>query len=367
MSMLKSNFIKTIIVFLGIFIIYAKETYAFYSPTSLHLLAASIGPIIKNLLIIVITAIISIGITKKKNKKKILAFAITLLFVLAIVFVVRFTKLKNLNKMDNFVFVDELKDMSLDEMDQARYNKLIKSNEKFELGRRVDLTSINDSDYDKYKKVLIVKMKEHKPKDAIENVEFGVIWNILGSTEEKEGIEDYLTKFNITKEDKLLFLCFGGSLSHLTSYLLYNEGYDTYYGALTEISNQKIIDSKKIKEDIKKENIIIDSTSYQDNENYYLFNFMVGEEAHLFTFNEFFVKEKLKDNIYCIKGRDYTNNIMKEQHPNIKIVDIKDINLKESKVICLTPLHCLLTKHEINSLDLEVDKIYFPGSIQELN
>ena len=56
---------------------------------------------------------------------------------------------------------------------------------------------------------------------------------------------------------------------------------------------------------------------------------------------------------------------MKEEHPEIRIVDIKKIDLKKSKFICLTPLHCLLTKHKIVELNLGINKIYLPEPIED--
>lgn len=370
MRMLKSNFIKKIIFLLGIFIINIKETYAFYSPTSLQLLAASVGPIIKNLLIIVITAIISMGITKKKNKKRILTFAIALFFVLVLILTIRYLTLKSMNQPS--VTVSDLKKLSYESL-KSNKPENIEADQEFMQSHFVDLNNISIADYDDFKVIML----EHNPEEEfyLRNsiyVPSTELWSVL--KENKSTFKEFLHSINYSLNDKYLFVCHHGTMSSIIAYLSLDFGLDSYYSSLVSMENEELLFGDFI-ENANKDNSVIIKKFFPEkkDEKYIIFIFGTDEAHYLCSEDKFsLIASDLSDyfefifnRIIAVEASKYGKEQFLEEC-EIKFSDQIDTENKNSKILCLYPLHCLLTQHHLNYLNLStsVKEIYRIGEIE---
>jgi len=364
--MYKLNWIKFILLIGISFLLFIKESYAFFTPSSLQLLAASIGPWIQFLLIVIITAIITLYMKTKKlwnaNIKKILIFTlIILIFIIGF----RFFGLKKINTINGPFLVSDLSDKSLSQIEEIYDKTWIIYDEKFQEEKFIYLDTINSSEYHSYKKITIYFMGNEYAIKNNTHIHFDKLWEAiyLGPIE----IENLLISNNISKNDKILFICHTGHGSKLISYYFNKNGYDTYYAKVNDINNKDFIDSKKINEYSKTHNIIVESINFKKDENYFVFLFDIDENNMIGRFSVLVKDKKLKDNIYAIKAFNDTEIEMQKRYPDTSVFEIDKINLTDLNFVCLSQLHCFLTKYKIDSFNLGIDKIYYPGDIKTFN
>jgi rhodanese-related sulfurtransferase len=352
------------IVILVVFLLHIKESYAFFSPSSLQLLASSIGPWIQYLIVIIITTIVSFSIRIKKSKKNIIIGLILVLLIIFVVVGLKYIRLKNLNTISQPAFISELEGLPMLKIDEINDNQGIKFDDSFSEERYISFDSLNESEYHDYKKIVVFwyMANEYPLKDAI-YIDADDLWE--GINFEQEMVNIYLNEFNISKKNKLLFICYEGWTSQLISYFFYKKGYNSYYGSLNTIDNVEYIDSDNLKEINNARSIIVDYLDYDIDTKYYLFLFNIEENYYIYHFPSLINEGKIKKNIYGIKSGRFSVIEMKSLHPNINIVNIEDIDLMESKIICLSQLHCLLTKHKIDASNLDIKTIYFSGDVDD--
>jgi len=369
MKILKSNCVKFIFIFLGMLALYIKETYAFYSPTSLQLLASSIGPVIRNLLIIVITAIISMSI-KKKNKKKILVLVFIVLFVLIVTTGIRYLIIKSMNEYH--VTVSDLKKLTYDRL-RSNKPKDIKADQEFMNLHFVDLNNISMDDYNNF----TVIMLEHNPEEEfyLKNsiyVPSTELWSVL--KENKSTFEEFLYSINCSPNDKYLFVCHHGTMSSIIAYLSLDFGLDAYYSSLVSMKNEELLSGNFIKNANRDNSVIIKKFFPEKTDSNYIIFIFGTDEAHYLCSKDKFsvIAEDLVDYFDFILNRVVaveTSEFGKKQfleECEITFSDKVNFNDKNSKILCLYPLHCLLTQHHMNYLNLStsVRNMYRVGEIK---
>ena len=288
---------------------------------------------------------------------------IVFLIILIVLVGLDFIRLKKLNSMDGNVLISELEGLSAYEFRKIEGDSRVKFDDDFEKNRYVSFSSMNESDFYDYKKIVAMwyMADEYPIKDAI-FMDFNFLWNEVNFNMKK--FEKYLKKLNITKKDKLLIICYGGGSSRVISYLFNKYGYDSYYASLNTINNEELIDSEELKNNNNIRNIVIDSLNYDIDEKYYIFLFGVGDECLINHFSKLIGEGGLKENIYGIESGRFSIIEIKKEHPNIEIANVENVDIEESEIICLSQLHCLLTQHKIDSLNLGIKKIYYAGDIE---
>ena len=324
MKMRKLKYIKFMTLLLSMSLLNAKVTYAFTSPATLTLIALSIGPWIKYLLVVIITVIVTFSINIKKQRKKIIFALIICLVVLISLSAVKFTELKQLNTRNRSIFVDEILNLkyarqdksdhalrandklSVDALEGLSADKVeeincttIELDEFFQNERSIRLDSIDEVSYSKFKKIQLTGPFSKYPLADAEYIDFNTLWDIL--IYQKGTIKKYLLRgLDIKKNDTLLFVCTAGWGSQIIAYFLWKEGYDAYYGSLNAIDNRYLIDNLHLRQD-KDKNIVTDSLDYDPTKEYILFLFDIEENYFVSYFPDLISENRLKENIFGVE------------------------------------------------------------------
>lgn len=302
-----------IIFIISIFIILSpKPTHAFLSPTTLSLVAASIGSIFWG--IIISLSVYGVLIYKKAKKYPKISIILTS-FIIIIIFLIvnqRIAYLKEINDVYDTVDLME---------------------------HEIDLNIISSQELSQYKlfqiKTTVSSILEIKGATQIEKIDLDLIRdfpNILNN------IEKFSKEHDITRNNKILFICEGGKSTRLLTILFRNAGYNAHFARL-----------KNIKHDPN--NILKLSIKNKTQNNSYLV--VVPQEW----------RSNNKKNIYftfdLIKQSKFLNS---EQINAMQVENYSNFNDRENinqyNIMCSFNLHCVLTKYYLDYLGITQAKIY---------
>ena len=341
---------------MSVFLITIKLSYAFFSPSTLQLLSSSIGPILRQIIVAAITAIVafSIKIRKKRTKKLIVAICSIILIVLLVIAGFRFNTLR---KRDSQVLT--LDELILLDVHELYYRNVTFGN--YTKTNFIDLNNIDEETYNRFKKVFMVWPIGVSLKDSI-YLDFSTVWNSLRNFEDEQ-LEEFLSSMGITKEDKILVVCNMGFTSTIFSYFLNERGYEAHLSSLEMVANEKLIKSSIIKKMNQENYVIIDELNPSNSdENYIIFFFGIDECIVLFDYKYGLLD--LEDNLIVkergvmliLQSPDTSLQTECNQQPS----DFDEVYGEGSKIVCLTNLHCLLTQHHLYNLNLtkEIKIIY---------
>ncbi|MGM5482845.1 MAG: rhodanese-like domain-containing protein [Nanobdellota archaeon] len=265
--------------------------------------------------------------------------------------------LEKINSPDNSINLEEIGvEYSPENIDPREKIKL--NNESFENHRFISFGSLNNSEYDTYKKIVLSwYLKNSFFLNDSFYISFDILWSDL--TNNPERFIDHLNGLNITKNDKIIIACYTGRASKIVAYLMYNLGYSkVYFSELRSIKTSDFINADYVSKTNKINNIITKRFDWESVNNYYLFLFDLDEPEIICSKKGLCKKNFVKNNIYGIKSSRFASIEMREEHPEMDIIPMKSINKTDSKFICLNTLHCLLTKHYLSSLNYSISNIY---------
>jgi len=355
----KSQLFKYLVLIGISFILYIKKCSAFFSPSTFQLLTASIGPWIQYILVLIITSIITFAIKTKKNWKKYLKVILLIsLAIMIVIICINYFVLLNKNTNNNPALLDELAGLSIHEMMAIDKERDINFDEKILKEKYTSLNNLSKEEYNNYKKIVLWDLGEEYPIKNTTYINIHKLWELLNNDHDK--LEKHLNYHNITKDDKILFICHTGWSSQIASYYLDKIGYKTFHTRINDINNTKFIDSNRIKEINNARSIIVKPLTYLSKENYFLFLFNIEERNLLDHCPELFNDDILYDNIYGIISVNNSEIDMLEFYPDMKIFNINEIKLTNLKIMCISQFHCLLTKHLIDSLKIDTKTVHLP-------
>jgi len=367
MGIQKFKSIRFIGILMVFFLTCIEESQAFFSPSSLQLLASSIGPWVQYLLVITITAIISLSI-KIKNKKRILTLSLIFFILLLFIILGRFYIIKSLNQHQ--VGINDLQKLSYDNL-KAHKPQTIEFNQTFLDSHFVDLNSISLEEYHGFRAIMLEHNpdKEYKLMGA-KYIPSTRLWSLL--KENISTINNFLNSVNISLNDKLLFVCHHGTMSSIIAYLFSNRGFDSYYSSLVSMDNPALIKGSLIKDANIQNSIITKPFHLQKNDNFIIFIFGTDEAHYLCSKDGFSLIspeaddfDKISEKMKLISASEFGKTSFLEEC-EIPFSNIEDMDIYNSKILCFNPLHCLLTQHHLDYLNLttQVKEIFRIGEIE---
>jgi rhodanese-related sulfurtransferase len=279
------------------FVLFAKPAAAFLSPSTLSMMAASIGSFVWGALVIV--GVNFLLIYKKAKKKPIItSISISLILLLSISVV----------SYNNFKEIKELNE-PYDDIALLKYE-----------------VEINDLDNLKEYNILSIETDVGNTlnlKDGSYNMDFDTLSYLFNnfSLFEKE--------FNLNKDEKYLVICERGHSSSKAAQIMNDNGYNASFARLARLTNYEFINEYFNLKKNPSSNLII--VPYTDEKNTVAFNFR-----------------------FIPKHHDYAP----EDTLSIDPEYFKPKVLEDKNIICLTNFHCLMTKYALDDAGINSLKIY---------
>jgi rhodanese-related sulfurtransferase len=324
---------------------------AFFSPSSLTILAQTIGSTIWYILIGFLASII---LFLKKSKKILLISLIVILIISSFVIGFRFQETKKLNTR---VIGD-----TGSEFEQWQEFMSESGFKVYENQSNHDLKTQFDNQKNVYLPTLNKTIKRVNLEKAIQNNNYKMFFiypheraYVVNSTSsefgelayfphDKELFKKLIKTYNVSKDDKILLYCESGWSAKTIAVIFAYYGYSADYSSLTDIKNLDYIDSEFVN-DYRKEIIVLPLKKGKGDK--YIYFFMnqncIGEPG----------LKKLGSSIV-----DNTKFIKIHQSFG-KGELLEPGDLKNVKVICKDNIHCFLTRHYLLYINAqEIDKIY---------
>ncbi|MEE9525353.1 MAG: hypothetical protein V3V78_01980 [Candidatus Woesearchaeota archaeon] len=311
--------IKAFILFF-LFILSLKPVLGFLSPSTLTLAAASIGSFVWGAVIIVfVNGALFFKKIKRKPRQTIAISSIVILIALAVIVSQRYVILKEFNEV--------YEDIPL-------------------LEYEVDLNTITEEELLEYKlfqiKTTISSTLTIKNAELIEKIDIDLLGdmpNLLNN------IDEFGSEHDITKDDKLLFICEGGKSTQVLAILFNNAGYDAYFARLKRLSTDKdMIDTPVKKTNNLSSELIVVPLSWRPRKQDVYFTFDLINPSK-------FLSEEDEDSLEILPYEEF---------------DL--IELDESNIVCSFNLHCILTKYLLDSHGIRERRIYkIPVDAEDYN
>ena len=279
---------------------------------------------------------------------------------------VRFNTLKKLN--NQVLTLDDLK-----RFDSDNFPDYFEVDKNYMATKFIDLNNIDEKTYAEFKVISLelYSEDEFRLRNSI-YISFSELWDILRGKGEV-GVEEYAFSLNITKDDKILVICHHGAMSSVASYFFNKGGYEAYYSSWVSIDNERFIDGSLLKQANKENYVLIDKFSPEkSDQNYIIFDFDTDEAHYLCNENLFLTFSPhyhiIKDNIVAVEASRFGRKHFLEEC-DIAYSDFYQVYEVNSKIICLYPLHCLLTQHHLYYLNLtrNIKRIYRVGGLEGYN
>ena len=293
-------------------ILHPKPALAFLSPSTLSLVAASVGSIFWSILIALSVYGIVFYKKVKKYPKLFLILFLLLMLLIGLVINQRLASLKALNNVYDQVGLME---------------------------NEINLNEITAKELDGFKlfqtKTTVSSVLEIKGATQIEKIELNLIKdmpNILSN------IDQFSKSHDILKKDKILFICEGGKSTRLLTTLFRNAGYDAYFARLKTLTKDtnNLLEMPIKKKEISSSSLVVVPFEWSDNK----------KENIYFTFN-------------LIKPTKFLND---EQVDKLIVKSYEDFNdsqiLDNYNIICSFNLHCMFTKYYLDYLGIARAKIF---------
>jgi len=292
---MKYGYISIIVLFL----LCATPVLAFLSPSTITLVANSVGAIIWGGLVLIAVNLF-VWWKKAKGLKIILIISTIALIMMITVAYQRYTVLEDLNVYDKVKL--------------AEYE--------------VDLNMLEDlSEY----KIFQIKGKVHKTVwvDKAEMINWLGPKNVIKYY--NSSADEFAAEHNLTKDDKILFLCESGLSSQESMRFMRDGGYNAQFARLSRMTDDSLI-----------------SANFKVNEN-------VSSKLVIFPYEG-------QDNLLYI-GFDlyFDANYLGELRKEVSVTPHQDVTrsmIEEHNLLCTVNFQCVLTKYLLDSLDITEAKIY---------
>jgi|SaaInlStandDraft_4_1057021.scaffolds.fasta_scaffold06045_3 hypothetical protein len=227
------------------FFLSLNKGYAFLSNTRIYSLSSAILSVIPYLLIIFVSLTTLYILQTKKIKKYKKSYLIFYTIIFCVSIVLSFTNFKknyythnnllkfrnmNYSPKPNATHISKLMNLSFEEFKSLVHQRLVILDRRFMRERLINLDQITADQYNSFKIVSLTSNQSYLYLESEIKLSFTDIWN----NSNKNNSLEVLHSNNISKNDKLLFVCLSGWRSHLIAYKLYNEGYSSYYTTLLD-------------------------------------------------------------------------------------------------------------------------------------
>ncbi|MBN2423040.1 hypothetical protein JXB41_07485 [Candidatus Woesearchaeota archaeon] len=287
-----------------VFLLFLPGVLAFVSPSTLTLVSESLKSIILNLFVFLIAYAVILLRFFKKKKKLYLLFLFLGLLIISIIVIIRYSALRQINNVYDEIPLQE---------------------------NEIDLSSISEEELSEFKIIQIMSSISDYVK--INNAIYINFYDLTGLLND---LETSSLKYNISKDDKILFICEGGT-SKIVADKCNKSGYKAYFAGLQRLRNNdnKVISPVFNHNSKISSSIVVVPFSWKNNNKediYFLFEGPYGLEfASL-------------DSKYQVRWVNYT--------------DFDSISINEVNVVCTRNLHCLLTKYLLDYHKIDKINIY---------
>jgi len=302
---------------------------AFISPSSLTILAQTIGSTIWYLLVSILASII---LFFKKSRK--LIMVIMVFFLLAFILVTAY-KVHNIKKVNSLV-IDDIEDFYewQDFMKELGYDVTAKDkSEGLNLVLK-NTTEIYIPDFNKT--IEYINLRQ-----AIDNGSYRLFfiypsYRVIGldtqqtklslllyRPHDKELFQNLTREYNINKQDNIVIYCETGYSSRTIAVIFAYNGYDVKYSSLKDIQGSNYLQANH-----ESKVLVIPISN-------------IKQDSILLAFNPDDEKFAEKNNIN-----------------SIKIYNDKSIDLKDQNIICSDKINCFLTKHYLYYQKSNISEIY---------
>jgi len=222
-------------------------------------------------------------------------------------------------------------------IDLIYFSEVVDYSDKF-----IDLSQINKSQYNEFKKIRLVDKRFQLIDTALLTSIFQLKELMLD-----DKIENFLTSHGINKKDKLLLYCNAGATSIPSAYLLNKLGYDAYYTNLNQLKSKDYLEFNRFPLNGTDLPIIVPLKEEGHDKKYIFFMFhrIESEYYHpeVYPTN---TKNKLKKIVVWPK------ETYKEFQCKVPKAEFNEIFDEHSKIVCLNKIDCILTQHYLDYLNL---------------
>jgi len=273
-------------------VLLATPAFAFLSPSTLTLIANSLGAFLWGLVILAsVNAVLIIRKMKEKPKRAVQIISVIILVVLFVVFMQRYYVLKGLNDAYDYVPLDEYE---------------------------IDLNTLPEEEYLQYKRFQIDGfITANAWVTGAERIVF------TGSEDFIELFDDDPDKFaeyyNVTKDDDLLFMCESGRSSRYAANKFRKAGYKTNFARLSRVKTDSLFSAKYKKGGKISSKLVLVPYKNQDN--------LLYVDLGL-KFNRYYLEEMEEYDVRMVNHTRVTRDM-----------------LLDNNVVCGINLHCVLTKY----------------------
>ncbi len=339
-------------------------THAFISPSTIDLILSSTKSFILSITVVILVNI-SLFFAKIPKKVKSVLFVAMLIVIFVTVFLIaqKFQTLKKLNSeesvygsLSKYYWKDFIKENNIIEVPDSPYywaynfeeldQDLVKNYTKY-----INLDKAIES---KEYRILTIHLN-YKIKDSTKVC----LWDFFKDPGNADYINAYLKKLNISKKDKILFVCYTGASSSRVSMIFNVHGYNTSYSNIIDSNFENIF--FKYRNNKSNKDVYVNLLSFRKKENYALLLF---DPAEPWALNIVELVNSIKDNITIIavdgvSPFHHENNKLYVDESRILKKDKSIFNDKNLKVICIEEIHCFFTKHFLNYYNItSISNIY---------
>jgi hypothetical protein len=348
-----------IIILLFLFLLGPKQVAGFISPSTLTLIANSIGSMLRAFLVLIVVNAVLIFKKVKRNLKLTVIISVIFFAVAAFFFLHRYHELKAVNEFgpENLNWSDVLLELGVelsgkkefyDKLKNISYNGSIYWPELNISVKKINLE--NAVLHGNYTRILRVHW------DGVINSEYfpegySLAWKAANASE----VHRIMKNRNISKKDKLLIYCYGGINSKVLAFTLAFHGYNADYAVFGEVVNADIVDTE-FRDELKND-IFIDSISkktiMRSNDTYTIFIFKTGFPQSPKGVLAYLIN---KSRVKFVRASSEA-----KIHPYMEddLIDTTTTDLAKSKIICIRKILCFTTIHYLNYINAtEIKRIY---------
>ncbi len=347
------------------------KAYAFLSPSTLSLLANSINSIIGLLVAIAVNIVLLFTYLKSNSKKIFFSTLIVLILVTSFFVSLRFLELRRLNTFKSpqedvlsYKWNSFIRETGLNETEDSIHNW------------KYGFDYLDQSTVDDYTKR--INLDEAINNDSYKVLTFNLDYKINNATkiyavpfltypDNLTKLENYMEKLNLSKKDKIVFVCYSGYTSSRVSMVLNFYGYDTKYSSLMYsdgINNYYYEFEDNIDFDYKTQssnvlNVLIDKFSPdREKENYVVLLF---DRTYRNILNSKSLISSVRNNITVVSidgVMPLPSEFMVESFNKERIISKDTSVFNDRKIICIDKIHCQFSKYFLDYYNISVEKVY---------
>jgi len=376
------------------------QALAFFSPSTLTLIANAAGSFIPAIIAFVAVVAVKLALLLPRFRQKstnifsrISSFlgisSAALLFVLGSILVgaiaLRYGALKEVNRFHSAIDLteDEPWTRFLDKLGvqpQSGYEGWFNEFKKIGLDTRSTFSlpagDLQAAIYDSQYKVVGVHCSHLNIVNAIQGCKLGL--EIMADPGNRQRIEELMGEYNLSKKDKIIVYCEGGSRSSWIALILGYHGYNVQWASFREVKDMDLIDFGFAR-GVPAKNIFIDILEPKEDEEYiyiileeYILMDSQGNDLGIFLKDE---KNLTPKNVTLLSALEngkirsapellHISLTGGEHYMHLKwrvnsTEPFDTENFRNAKVICKDKFQCLVTKYYLEYLNTPyIDKIY---------